>query len=340
MARHLFGVGPVQAEPGTRAEGWIPVTKRVDGSQVGIPVILVHGQEEGPTLLVDGCTHGDEVETAMAVQRICAQIDPERLRGTLIGVPVVNVLALDAMRRTTPTHWVGATDVNRVYPGRPGGTMTERLAHIYLMEVVSQAQYMINFHSGGAFCMEPPKVIYEDRGDEVGARSHNMARAFGWPILWGNPCYQGTVSHAARERGVAVIAPELGGTDRMPDRLESYVLQFADGTFNVMAHLGMLDREVRWPDRWLECTGDSHVHCSSDGLWQAELGISLETRVQKGQKLGSIRDLFGREVEAIEAPWDGVIILLRTYPMVHAGDWVLSVGEQCHYVERASLGIR
>src|SRR3972149_1007480 len=104
-----------------------------------------------------------------------------------------------------------------------------------------------------------------------------MARAFGWEILWGNPGYQGTVSVAARSRGVAVIAPELGGSDRMPDRLQSYVVRVAGGAFQVLAHLGMIERAVPWRDRWIECSGDSHVHAGRDGFFVPEPGVSLET---------------------------------------------------------------
>lgn len=339
MGEPSFAVRSVRAAPGTRAQGWLPITQRVDGSTVGIPVIIVNGRQLGPVLLVDGCTHGDEVETALAVQRICAIADPRSLKGTLVGVPVVNILALDAMQRTTPTHAVGATDVNRVYPGRPAGTLTERLAHLYLTEVVSKVQYMVNFHSGGTQYMEPPKIIYEDEGDDVGAKSHMMARAFGWEILWGNPGYQGTISVAARARGIPVIAPELGGSDRMPDRLESYVQRLTEGTINLMAYLGMIEQAVVWRDRWIECSGDSHVHANRDGFFVPDPSVSLESHVEKGQRLGSIRDVFGQEVDTVVAPWDGLVILWRTYPMVHAGDWVVSVGEHTQYVDRASLGI-
>src|SRR5690606_9538791 len=100
-------IGEVSAAPGTRAEGLLPVTHRLDDTVSGIPVIIVNGAEPGPTLLVDGCVHGDEVEGMLAVQQVCQQVDPASLRWTLIGVPALTYDAVEQMRRHTPRPLLG-----------------------------------------------------------------------------------------------------------------------------------------------------------------------------------------------------------------------------------------
>jgi uncharacterized protein len=187
--KNEFEFGGVSVAAGERGRGWIEVGERVDGTPFGIPFIAVNGLEPGPSLLVDGGTHGDEVETPLAVHQINEEVDANSLKGQLVLVPTVNVLALDAMQRTTPTHLIGSPDINRVFPGKEDGFLTERLAYTYLKQFIEHADYMISFHTGGLYYMEPPKVIYQDHGDEAGKISREMAKAFGWEIIWRNPGY-------------------------------------------------------------------------------------------------------------------------------------------------------
>jgi uncharacterized protein len=330
-------VGNITGAPNERRQGWVELTKRVDGSTVGVPVILMSGAKPGPTLLLDGCTHGNETLTAMAVHKFCRDLDLAGVNGTLIAVPTVNQLSVDGLSRTTPNQIIGATDINRVFPGRPDGFLTERLAHLYATEVIPKADYMLSLHSGSWMYMEPTggKIIYDSSGkdDKVGNTSREMAKAFGAEMLWGNPGYENTSGDVARSHGIPCMVAEFGGSDSLPERIEVYLNAISQGISNVMAYLGMLPgHEPTKRDFWYECFSESHLHANFDGFVTWRSGISIDVDVKEGQELGAICDTFGNETEVIVAPYDGRVILLRTYNFVHAGEWVAGVGKDAQKI--------
>jgi predicted deacylase len=334
MAKDTVRIGTAEAVPGSKANGAVHITNRPDGTSIFIPVMVVNGLEDGPVLGMDGCTHGDEYEGPEAIQQLVAGLDPTRLRGTFIGVPVVNPLAFQAMQRVTPHDLLSHPDVNRSYPGRPDGGMTGRIAYAHLHQVVARTDVMITVHSGASFAMLPQKLIYHESEGELGRKSLEIAKAFGWEILWRNGSYPGTLHGAAEERGIVCIAPEFGGTDRMPHLRAERTERLITGATNVMIHLGMLDGELVLPERWTVVEGESHISAGHGGLLLYEPGFELGKGVSRGQKIARIVDLYGEEVEAVEAPYDGLAIMMRTLPVINAGDWVVGIGKHVRVIEK------
>lgn len=327
MTAETLRIGTAQAAPGSKANGVVHVANRPDGSPIDIPVMLVNGVDEGPVVGMDGCTHGDEYEGPEAIHALVAQLDPSELRGAFIGVPVVNVLAFQAMQRVTPHDPLSYPDVNRNYPGKPDGGLTGRIAYAHLHEIVTHTDVMITVHSGASFAMLPPKLIFHETDDALGRRSLEIAQAFGWEILWRNGSYPGTLHGAAEERGIVCIAPEFGGTDRMPHLRRERTRRLVSGATNVMQHLGMLDGEPELPDRWTVVEGESHLFAGQGGLLMYEPDFELGEGVEEGQTVARIVDLYGEELEAIVAPYAGLAIMMRTLPLVNAGDWVVGIGK-------------
>jgi predicted deacylase len=326
-----FTIGTITAGRGTRAEGVLPVSHRLDGTVFGIPVVIVHGAEPGPTLLVDGAMHGDELEGMLAIQQVCRDVDPAALRGTLVGVPAVNYAALEALQRSTPRRMLSdakSLDLNRVFPGDPHGTGTERVAAVYATTVLQRADYYITFHSGGNAFAGPPKVLYDDLGDELGSRNAELARAFGWQVLWANKggyFFNGASTGQTQPRGVPSIVPEHGGSDRMPGRLAEHVGNCVRGIYNVLYHLEMLDGQPTLPQRWHSFVDDTHIHVEHDGILIFEDWVELSGVVKQGQRYARLYDIFGRVLDELTAPWTGQFVLLRTYPVVQSGDWACSI---------------
>lgn len=333
MPRPTVRVGTAEASPGTRATGAVHVAYRPDGSSICIPVIVVHGRDDGPTIVMDGCTHGDEYEGPEAVQAVAALLDPVQLRGTFIGVPVVNVLAFQAMQRVTPHDPLSYPDVNRNYPGRPDGGLTARIAHAHFHEIVRRADVVITVHSGASFAMLPPKLIYHEVSGTAGRRSLELAKAFGWDILWRDGSYPGTLHLATEALGIVCLAPEIGGTDRLPHHRFERTRRLVSGTTNVMKHLGMLDGELELPPRWTIVEGESHLFANHGGLLMYEPDVTLGDGVVEGQQLARIVDLYGTERERIHAPYDGLLIMARTLPLVNPGDWVVGIGRYVAVLE-------
>ena len=241
-----FVVGSARAGRGQKGKGLVEYGKRVDGSPLGIPVIVINGQSDGPVLLIDGGTHGDELEGVLAVQRICSALDPSTLAGTVIGVPVVNLLAFEGLSRAIPRTLIGdalGTDINRLFPGSAEGTTAERIAYAYGEQVIARADYMISCHGGGASFMVSPKVLFDGIGP-MGERNLELAKAFGWRILCNTTVYAGTAGDVAASKGVPAIIPELGGSDRLPETHHRHIERVAEGIRNVMRHYGMIDGDA------------------------------------------------------------------------------------------------
>ncbi|HBY95286.1 MAG TPA: hypothetical protein DEP84_15260 [Chloroflexi bacterium] len=333
MARETVRIGTAEAAPGTKATGAVHVANRPDGSPIFIPVMIVNGVEDGPVVGMDGCTHGDEYEGPEAVQTLVAQLDPTRMRGALIGVPVVNILAFQAMQRVTPHDPLSYPDLNRNYPGRPDGGLTARIAYTHFHEIVARTEVFITVHSGASFAMLPPKLIFHESDDELGRKSLEIAKAFGWEILWRNGSYPGTLNGSAERRGIVCIAPEFGGTDRMPQHRADRTRRLVTGATNVMKHLGMLEGRPQLPDRWVVVEGESHLFASHGGLLAYEADFELGQGVAAGQKIARILDLYGNEIEAVVAPYDGLAIMMRTLPLINPGDWVVGIGKYVRVIE-------
>ncbi len=333
MSKQTMRIGTAEAAPGAKAIGEVVVTNRPDGTPVLLPVLLANGVEEGPVLGMDGCTHGDEYEGPIGIQTLFAQLDPLKMRGAFIGVPVVNVLAFLAMQRVTPNDFWSYPDVNRNYPGRADGGLTGRIAHTHLTEIVAHTNVMITVHSGASIGMIPPKLIYHEGQGEFGSKTLEVAKAFGWDILWRNGSFAGTLHGAAEKMGIVCISPEYGGTDRLPHLVAERAQRLTTGALNVMKHLGMIEGEKALPPRWRVVEGESHISANHGGLLLYEPSFRLGENVARGQKIARIVDLYGRELEAVVAPYDGLAIFMRTIPVTQTGDWLVGIGKPVRVIE-------
>src|SRR5262245_40298471 len=141
-------VGTASAEPGSSGHGAIPVTNHPGGGALDIPVIVVNGAQPGKVLWVDACIHGDEPEGTLAVHKLVGSLDPAAMRGGLVAVPVMNVGAFEAAERGNPADTF-SYDMNRIYPGKPDGYLTERVSWAHAQALLAVADYEVSIHSGG-----------------------------------------------------------------------------------------------------------------------------------------------------------------------------------------------
>lgn len=317
-------IGGIRAEAGQVARGWVGAVERPDGTPLGLPVIIVAGAGNGPTLLVDGAIHGDEPEGPLAIHEVVRRVDPAALRGTIVGVPVMNTAAFEAMARGNPrdTH---SHDMNRIYPGRPEGFLTERIAHVHATEILAVADLEMSIHSGGniAYLAE---TIFTAAGD---ARSEELAFAMGedWPIVFETPHPSGSPMAAMVKAGKPAITVELGGAAiAMADQLRHTTDVLARAILNVCRHYGMLDgtptyAAAHWRGK------QRVVQATRSGMLQPIAGNRLKTPVAKGEVLLRTTNLLGEVLEELRQPADGTVFGIRTYPSVTAGDWALFTGE-------------
>jgi len=289
-----------------------------------VPIEIRHstivGPHEGPHLLITGGVHGDEFEPVAAIRRLADVLDHENLRGKVTLAPVVNEPAFCSGRRTADD----GLDLARTCPGRPDGSITERIAHA-LSELIRSADYYIDLHSGGVALEILPLVGYVLHADRaVLDRQRRMARAFNLPVVWGTSAsLDGRSLSVARDAGVPAIYAEWGGAGRCnPKGVAAYVV----GCLDVAAELGLLDRSRR-PSAVRHVVEDDrpesgHLQvCHPSpiaGLF--EPCVVLGERVLRGDAIGTVTDTSGMQAEPIKSAREGIVLCLRSLARVEEGD--------------------
>ena len=316
-------IGTACAEPGARAEGLIPLGATATGVADGIPVIVVNGAGEGPVLWINGAIHGDEPEGPLSVLLLLRTLDPARLRGAVVAVPAINVPAFSAGTRgnALDTH---TYDMNRIYPGSAQGFPTERVAFAHHQAMIGVADLEISVHSGGDHSYLARAIFVPDN-----APSLELAQAMGpaWDLLLRGGPGGRSPSNAMAAAGKGGITVELGGLCAMlPEQFRESGQMLTDAYLNVLRHYGMIDGTAEYASAWM--VGEQRlVLAGSDGLWMAEPGFRFREPVAAGTVLARIYDLYGHEVEQVEAPCDGQVFGMRTRPPVHRGDWAVFFGK-------------
>jgi predicted deacylase len=309
--------------PGAKTTAWMAVAPRADGNWWGLPVLAAKGREAGPTLVVLAAVHGDEYEGVEAIPTAFGDVDASSLAGTLVMVPVCNLPAFEAAQRSSP---IDGLNLARVFPGKVGGTVTERIAHHLTEKLFRHADFVLDLHSGGIAYEIPTLVGYLYDDGELGRRSRAAAEAFGTPVLWGHPLPipPGRSISAAMALGIPWLYTEApgGGFARRDD-----VACFRRGILNLMRHLGMVEGTPEVQENVLHLVGDGNL----DIVTQAPVGglflpkVAVSDRVRKGDLLGAIVDLFGNTLATINARMDGVVIMLRRIQRVQVGEGLVQV---------------
>ncbi len=315
-------IGTARANAGERATGVIPVGRRSGGGAIEIPLIVVNGVEEGPLLWLDGAVHGDEPEGPLAVLRLVERLDPARLRGTVVGVPVVNVGAFEFSSRGNPAD-LFTYDLNRIYPGRPDGHLTERIAYAHYTTMVEHADLEVAVHSGGAHSYLAYAMFYTATPSGI-----ELAKAMGprWDLLLRQTSERGSPQAAMRQHGKPAITVELGGLcDTFPGRFQGNADALAEGFVNILRHYKMIDGAAQYAERWMLGYQKTVVLAPASGLWVSEPSV-LRRRVRQGERLATIYSLSGDVVADVQAPFDGIPFGMRTNPSVQLGDWCVFYG--------------
>lgn len=290
------------------------------GAAISLECTTVTGAASGPRLLITGGVHGDEFEPMAAIRRLLRLLEPARLRGCVTLAPVVNAPAFARRSRCGDD----GLDLARTCPGRPDGTPTERIAHA-LTAMIGRADFYIDLHTGGTALSVFPLAGYLLVPDpQILDAQRRMARAFNLPVVWGTTAnLEGRSMSAARDARVpAIYAEYRGGGACDPAGIEAYV----EGCRNVLAELGMIEREpppsrVRWvveDDR--ENAGFMQIQnpAPCDGFF--EPAVAPGDRIEAGQPLGTIADPLGMRTVTVPSPQTGIVLVLRTFPRVEAGD--------------------
>jgi predicted deacylase len=267
---------------------------------------------------VNAAIHGDEVVGVEVIRRVLGALSARTLRGTLVAVPVVNVLGFMTGDRYLPDR----RDLNRSFPGSARGSLAARIAHLFMTEVVAKCELGIDLHTAADRRANLPQV----RADLDDAETRRLALAFGAPVALHASLRDGSLRQAARAAGARVIVYEGGEALRFDDESISTGVT---GVLRVLDALGMLPDEDPG-DETLEHRGPTLVSRASGwvrarGSGVLQLDVQLGDLVESGRRLGGISDTLGRRVRLVHADRPGIVVGVNRAPLVNTGDAVVHV---------------
>ena len=321
-----FTVGPVTAAPGERASGFLEVAARGTDQGTRIPVTVIRGAKAGPVLGVVAGTHGYEYAPIVAMQRFPGKVDPKELAGTIIIVHVANMPSF--LGRTIYYSPVDNKNLNRVYPGKADGTISERIAEIITREVIDKSDYLVDLHCGdGNEALRPYSYWMTSGTPEVNAKSKEMNLAFGLDHIVidnersADPAKSVYTANTAITRGKPAITTETGGMGQADG--EGVDLAEA-GIFNLLRHFKMLPGDPRRAEHPIWIDRNEVLRASETGTFQARVkpGHTIAT----GAVVGVLTDFFGKTVQEVRAPFSGVILYVVATPPVSKGEPLAMVG--------------
>ncbi len=292
---------------------------------VMIPISVIRNGD-GPTALFTGGNHGDEYEGPVALQHLAATLDPATITGRVIIVPAFNYPAFRAASRTSP---IDGGNLNRCCPGRPDGTVTEKIAHYVCTELVPMADLVLDFHSGGKtldFIPFAAAHILEDKAQEAACMA--AMRAFNAPYSMRmlEIDSAGMFDTDVEAQGKAFVTTELGGGGTATARSIAIAKK---GARNLLIHAGILEGlpemassiEMDMPD------GDCFVFAEHDGL--IEPTADLGDYVRQGEEVARVwpTDRTGVPPVRYAAKRDGILAARHFPGLVKAGDCMAVVAE-------------
>lgn len=310
-------VGTATANPGEMIRGAIPAGDLAGGVKVEIPVVVINGAGAGPTFWVNAAIHGDEPEGPLACALAAKQIDATKLRGAVVLVPCVNPLAFSAAERGNPLDTF-TYDMNRIYPGKPDGYFSDRVADAHWQAMKDVADLEISIHSGGAHSFLDKAIFVDERPESV-----ELAKAMGegWGCIMSNFTKAGSPMAAMNNAGKVGITVELGGRSyTSPGRFRYVGDELAKSILNICYHYDMLDGTATYPDDATKGQQEALLAPAS-GIFLPEPDVDFLTMMKKGDKIALIINIFGDVVGELRAPANGMFFGLRALPNVNQGDW-------------------
>jgi N-alpha-acetyl-L-2,4-diaminobutyrate deacetylase len=287
---------------------------------VMIPIAVIRNGN-GPTALMTGANHGDEYEGAVALFDLANTLRAEDVRGRIIVVPAMNYPAFRAGRRTSP---IDGSNMNRSFPGRPDGTVTEKIADYFQRTLLPMADYVLDLHSGGKTLDFVPLAAAHVLSDATQqARCFEAMAAFAAPysLRMTEIDAVGMYDTAAEELGKVFVTTELGGGGTTSPRTMAIARR---GVRNFLKHAGLLSGPVEKASSvFLDMPGDDcFVFSEADGL--VEITVELGAAVRKGEVVARIHPVNRTGAPPLEycAALTGMLMARHFPGLIQTGDCV------------------
>lgn len=290
------------------------VTESYSSRNVSIPLRICRGKNPGPTVFVAAALHGDELNGTGAIRGLLGDPDWAIDAGTVLLVPVLNVLGFERHSRYLPDR----RDLNRCFPGNTSGSMASRLAKVIFDAVVGRCDYGIDLHTAAVRRTNFPNV----RGDLEHADCKKLADAFGAGIILHGKGPKGSLRRAATASGCPTIVVEGGEVWKVESSVADCMVR---GVNNVLIELGMKSGQREAPTHQSVIRRTKWLRAERGGFMS--MHVAPGDSVVKGQAIASNSNLLAEDSNRLYAPFSGIVIGMTTLPAVQPGEPVVHIGQ-------------
>jgi hypothetical protein len=312
--------GKTRIAPGESANVTIAISESYAGMDIKIPVHVRRAKKDGPVVFVTAAVHGDEINGTGAIRQLITDCGFELLCGTLVLVPVVNLLGFERHSRYLPDR----RDLNRCFPGSPDGSLASRLANAIYTQIIHRCDYGIDLHTAAVRRTNFPNV----RANLKDPVLSEFAHAFGTEMILGSKAPKGSLRRAACDAGCPTLILEAGEVWKVEPTVVEYALR---GVKNCLIHLGMVEGEISNPTYRIIADKTQWVRAQHGGFLSFHVGPG--DIIKKDDPIATNTSLLGKEHNIITAPRNGVVLGMTTLPSVAPGDPI------CHlaYLKKSSF---
>ncbi len=293
---------------------WMHLVSNGIAQPIYIPVIIGKGIKEGPVLGLTAVVHGNELNGMSVIQRLFNSIDLEKLSGTIIGVPVVNVPSILVNER----RFVDGVDLNRIMPGDKDGNRSEIYANRIVNRIVKNFDFLLDLHTASFGRVNS----YYVRADLSSKIAKQLALIQNPQIILNAPPKDGTLRGAASDLGIDAITIEVGD----PDKFQKGMIRSSlTGVYNTLSFLNMYDEDMdKEEDKVIICKKSYWIYSQIGGIIQVH--VQLTQQLKKGELIATVRDVFGQVLKEYYAPEDGIVIGKSINPIGQTGSRIIHLG--------------
>lgn len=299
---------------GTVARFWMHLVTDGLGLPIYVPIMVARGTENGPVLGLTAAVHGNELNGIPVIQRLFREVNVMELRGTIVGVPVVNVPSLLQQQR----RFVDGVDLNHIMPGISDGNVSEVYAYRIVQQIVQAFDYLVDLHTASFGRINS----YYIRADLSEPTTRKMALLQNAQIIVHNPPSDGTLRGAANELAIPAITLEVGN----PNTFQKGMIRSGQtGIHNLLSYLQMTDEPVEEPEQpAVICKRSYWIYTDTGGILTVNPMVTQE--VKKGDVIATIRNVFGDIIREYHAPEHGIVIGKSVSPINQTGGRILHLG--------------
>lgn len=293
---------------------WLDLVEDGMGAPVRLPLIIAKGKALGKTVGLTAAVHGNELNGIPVIQRLFKEINPETLKGTIIGVPIVNVPSFLRKKR----RFLDGVDLNHIMPGSETGNVSQVYAWRIVNRLVKHFDYLLDLHTASNGRVNS-YYIRADMSDEV---VRKMALLQNAQIIVHNPPSDGTLRGTADELEIPAITLEVGNPNLFQ---KGMIRDGLTGIHNLLSFLKMTDDDLEeQSEETVLCKKSYWIYSDIGGLMAVHPNVT--EIVEKGQLIATVRNIFGDVIREYFAPERGVVIGKSVSPVNQTGGRILHLG--------------